>query len=181
MGKQGDMIIDFYTRLVGKVDEDVGECEITFSFTGRDNDKPESTTVLLLNGFMPTFDDMTLHVLGDKNEKKYKNLWTISMVLSYDNWFKFVSLANKMNMIFTCEKKNLRTGSRNLFPIFHIGCLFKGPWEYTINSYCILHNFKWGSLRTFVTKQGCRIRIQIEEPVQNLVSYDLPVVAGRKE
>ena len=169
MSKHGDIIRYFYQRLVDGVDgednDSSDDFDITFSFTGRDIDKTASLTVLLLNCFMPKFDGITLHVLGNKDEKIYKNLWTISMVLSYDNWLKFVSLTNKTNTVFTCEKKNLRTGSKHLFPIFYMGALIKSPWEYSIDSCCMLHGFKWGSLRTFVSKQGCKIRIQIEEPV----------------
>ena len=165
---QHTLLREFYIRLVGGSEEDkisIDDRDITFSFTGRDIDKSESVTVILLNGFMPTFDSISKHILGNKHEVMYKNLWTISMIVSYDNWLKFVSLTNKMNVVFTCETMDFNTGSKKFVSIFYTGKLIKGPWEYSIDLYSMANGFKWGSLRTFITKQGCRIRIQIEEQV----------------
>ena len=171
MEKGGALLEGFYTRLVSKdgLGEDSDDkYETTFSFTGRDLDNSGLITVISLNDFMPIFDSITLDVLGNIHEKRYKNLWTISMILTCDNWLKFVEFTNKINTVLTCERKNIRTGARKLIPIFYMGSLVKGPWEYSIDSYNMMSDFKWGSLRVFVSKEICRIRIQIEDVVDSI-------------
>ena len=170
MGRREELLEEFYTRLVGKdnVWDNGDKYETTFLFTGRDIDNSGIITVISLNDFMPTFNSITLDILGNVDDKRYKNLWTISMVLVYDNWLKFVEFANKTNIVFTCERKNTRTGARKLTPIFYTGSLMKCPWEYSIDSYNIMSGFKWGTLRVFVSKEICKIRVQIEDTVDSI-------------
>ena len=160
------LLKEFYKRAsceeIGSIDD---ELEIGCLFAGREIDGENETTILPLNEFMPKFDTISLHNLGGDGDKIYKILWLIDMTINYNDWYRFVDLTNNISSVFVCECRNLQTGFRNIIPIFNIGKLIRGSWEYSIDSYNIMTNFKWGSMKTFVGKDICKIRIRIEDVV----------------
>ena len=163
-----DNLKRFYKRACcdnvhGNIDEDI--CEFKCLFTGRRVDNKNNTTILPLTAFMPDFNSISLHNLGGDGDKMYKVLWVIDMSLTYSDWLLFVELTNNMPPIFTCECKNLRTGARRLVPIFDMGRLGRGSWEYSIENYDVMTNFKWGSVKVLVNRKICKIRIRIEDVV----------------
>ena len=145
------------------IDED--NCEFKCLFTGRCIDNKNNTTILPLNEFMPNFDLISLHNLGDICDKMYKLLWIIDMSLNYSDWLLFVESTNNVPPIFTCECKDLKTGVRRFVPIFDMGRLGRGSWEYSIENYDVMTNFKWGSVKVLVNREICKIRIRIEDVV----------------
>ena len=163
-----DTLKQFYKRVsCGETRENVGEDDYEYKciFTGRYIDNKNNTAILPLNEFMPNFDSISLHNLGDVGDKMYKLLWIIDMSLNYSDWLLFVELTNNMPLIFTCECKDLKNGIRRFMPIFDMGRLGRGSWEYSIENYDVMTNFKWGSVKVLVNREICKIRIRIEDVV----------------
>ena len=160
------LLKEFHKRISREncVDE-IDDLEIRCLFTGRAIDGRNKTTIISLNECMPQFDAISLHNLGGGGDKIYKILWIIDMTIDYIYWDQFVKLTNDIPTVFTCECRNLRTGVREITPIFNIGRLCRGSWEYSIDSYNIMTNFKWGSMKVLVGKENCKIRIRIEDVV----------------
>ena len=108
--------------------------------------------------------DLTIVIVYDLTV--YDHMYASHMILEYDKWLRFVNFTKMFNCVFTCESKNARTGVKKLIPIFGITSLVRGSWEYSIESYHIMSGFKWGTLRSFVGKEQCKLRIQIEDVVE---------------
>jgi len=119
--------------------------------------------ILLLKPFLPKFKNITKHVLGDITDKRYKNIWTINMTLSKENWITFSDLTHKTSMYFTCETRDDLTGERIFTHLFQMGKMMKKGWEYSLENMEPGNIFKWGSMKVIILHDEVLLRFVIED------------------